>query len=112
MTHQAVTRRRSTTFARALIDAPIRTLPGRTVDATQHLSARAGPGVSETLIELLKREIRYEFACEGPPEGFPKFPDIPRSTDPAFLDLALLDRPRAYSRAPARAIAPRAVCRT
>ena len=41
------------------------------------------------LVERLQREIRYEFAREGPPEGFPKFPDIPggRYRDPAFFEL-------------------------
>ncbi len=43
------------------------------------------------LVERLKDEIRYEFAREGPPEGFPKFPDIPaeRYRDPAFFELEM-----------------------
>ena len=47
--------------------------------------------MEDTLIEQLKNEIRYEFSREGPPEGFPKFPDIPgeRYTDPAFFDLEM-----------------------
>ena len=32
--------------------------------------------MKEALVERLKEEIRYEFSREGPPEGFPKFPDI------------------------------------
>ena len=47
--------------------------------------------MEDTLIEQLKNEIRYEFSREGPPEGFPRFPDIPgeRYTDPAFFDLEM-----------------------
>ena len=47
--------------------------------------------MNEALIEQLKDEIRYEFAREGPPEGFPKFPDLPggRYTDPAFFDVEM-----------------------
>jgi phenylpropionate dioxygenase-like ring-hydroxylating dioxygenase large terminal subunit len=43
------------------------------------------------IVERLKREIRYEFAREGPPEGFPQFPDIPagRYRDPAFFELEM-----------------------
>ncbi len=43
------------------------------------------------LVERLKREIQYEFSREGPPEGFPKFPDIPagRYRDPHFFDLEM-----------------------
>jgi phenylpropionate dioxygenase-like ring-hydroxylating dioxygenase large terminal subunit len=43
------------------------------------------------VVERLKEEIRYEFAREGPPEGFPKFPDIPagRYRDPAFFELEM-----------------------
>ena len=45
--------------------------------------------MEDALIEQLKNEIRYEFSREGPPEGFPKFPDIPggRYTDPEFFAL-------------------------
>ena len=47
--------------------------------------------MEEALVERLKREIRYEFAREGPPEGFPKFPDIPgeRYRNEAFFDLEM-----------------------
>ena len=47
--------------------------------------------MEDTLIEQLKDEIRYEFSREGPPEGFPRFPDIPggRYTDPAFFELEM-----------------------
>ena len=47
--------------------------------------------MEDALIEQLKNEIRYEFSREGPPEGFPKFPDIPggRYTDPAFFELEM-----------------------
>jgi phenylpropionate dioxygenase-like ring-hydroxylating dioxygenase large terminal subunit len=43
------------------------------------------------LIDRLKSEIRYEFSREGPPEGFPKFPDIPagRYRDQAFFGLEM-----------------------
>ena len=43
------------------------------------------------LVDRLKREIQYEFAREGPPEGFPKFPDIPagRYRDPGFFELEM-----------------------
>jgi len=48
-------------------------------------------GLDVALIERLKSEIRYEFSREGPPEGFPKFPDLPagRYRDPAFFDLEM-----------------------
>ncbi|HCV00129.1 MAG: hypothetical protein CL897_04240 [Dehalococcoidia bacterium] len=47
--------------------------------------------MQEALIERLKQEIRYEFAREGPPEGFPKFPDIPagRYRSHEFYDLEM-----------------------
>ena len=40
--------------------------------------------MQEAVVERLKQEILYEFAREGPPEGFPKFPDLPagRYRDP------------------------------
>ena len=43
--------------------------------------------MKEALVERLKEEIRYEFSREGPPEGFPKFPDIPagRYREEGFL---------------------------
>ena len=45
--------------------------------------------MDSALVERLKSEIRFEFAREGPPEGFPRFPDIPagRYRDAAFFDL-------------------------
>ncbi len=45
--------------------------------------------MDRALMERLREEIRYEFGREGPPEGFPKFPDIPggRYTDPRFFEL-------------------------
>ncbi len=45
--------------------------------------------MQEAVVERLKQEILYEFAREGPPEGFPKFPDLPagRYRDPHFFDL-------------------------
>jgi len=43
------------------------------------------------VVERLKREIAFEFEREGPPEGFPKFPDIPggRYRDEAFFELEM-----------------------
>lgn len=45
----------------------------------------------EELVERLKREILYEFSREGPPEGFPKFPDIPagRYRSQRFFELEM-----------------------
>jgi phenylpropionate dioxygenase-like ring-hydroxylating dioxygenase large terminal subunit len=42
-----------------------------------------------TLLERLKAEMAYEFARPGPPDGFPKFPDIPagRYTSDEFYEL-------------------------
>lgn len=42
-----------------------------------------------TLIEQIQADMRYEFERTAPPDGFPKFPDIPtaRHIDPAFHDL-------------------------
>ena len=47
--------------------------------------------MKEALVERLKEEIRYEFSREGPPEGFPKFPDIPagRYREEGFFDLEM-----------------------
>ncbi len=47
--------------------------------------------MKEALVEQLKQEIRYEFSREGPPEGFPKFPDIPagRYRSQEFFDLEM-----------------------
>ena len=47
--------------------------------------------MQEALVERLKQEIQYEFSREGPPEGFPKFPDIPagRYRDAGFFDLEM-----------------------
>ena len=47
--------------------------------------------MKEALVERLKDEIRYEFSREGPPEGFPKFPDIPagRYREEGFFDLEM-----------------------
>ena len=41
------------------------------------------------LIDRLKAEMAAEFARTGPPDGFPKFPDIPagRYTSDEFWDL-------------------------
>ena len=41
------------------------------------------------LVELLTRRMRYEFARTAPPEGFPRFPDIPvgRYTSDDFWEL-------------------------
>lgn len=33
--------------------------------------------MDQDLIARIKEDVRYEFARTGPPEGFPKFPDIP-----------------------------------
>jgi phenylpropionate dioxygenase-like ring-hydroxylating dioxygenase large terminal subunit len=45
--------------------------------------------VETGLVERIRRQLRYEKQREGPPEGFPGFPDIPgeRYTDPEFLRL-------------------------
>ena len=45
--------------------------------------------MEQALVDRLAEEIRYEFAREGPPERFPRFPDLPggRYTDPAFFAL-------------------------
>lgn len=47
--------------------------------------------MKEALVEQLKQEIRYEFSREGPPEGFPRFPDIPagRYRSQEFFDLEM-----------------------
>lgn len=47
--------------------------------------------MKQALLDRLRREMEYEFAREGPPEGFPKFPDLPagRYTDPAFFELEM-----------------------
>lgn len=47
--------------------------------------------MKEALVEQLKQEIRYEFSREGPPEGFPQFPDIPagRYRSREFFDLEM-----------------------
>ena len=39
--------------------------------------------MDQALIERIRDDMRYEFERTGPPEGFPKFPDIP---------MALLDK--------------------
>ncbi|MCY3603944.1 MAG: hypothetical protein OXH12_12805 [Chloroflexi bacterium] len=47
--------------------------------------------MKEALVEQLKQEIRYEFSREGPPEGFPRFPDIPagRYRSQEFFELEM-----------------------
>lgn len=47
--------------------------------------------MEQAVVERLKREVTYEFAREGPPEGFPKFPDIPagRYRDTGFFELEM-----------------------
>ena len=47
--------------------------------------------MQEALVERLKDEIRFEFSREGPPEGFPKFPDLPagRYRSQEFFDLEM-----------------------
>lgn len=43
------------------------------------------------LTRRLRDEMEYEFAREGPPAGFPRFPDIPaaRYTDPTLFELEM-----------------------
>src|SRR3954465_1026728 len=45
--------------------------------------------VDAALQERLKSEMAWEFARTGPPEGFPKFPDIPggRYTSDEFFEV-------------------------
>lgn len=45
--------------------------------------------MDQALIDRIKEDVRYEFSRSGPPEGFPKFPDIPtgRHTSDEFFAL-------------------------
>ncbi|MYK26539.1 MAG: hypothetical protein F4052_06275 [Dehalococcoidia bacterium] len=73
--------------------------PSAALPPARRIAGRDRPGqrrsvedpVKEALVEQLKQEIRYEFSREGPPEGFPKFPDIPagRYRSQEFFDLEM-----------------------
>ena len=45
--------------------------------------------MDQQLLDRIKADMRYEFSRTGPPEGFPKFHDIPvgRHTSAQFFEL-------------------------
>jgi hypothetical protein len=61
--------------------------------------------------ERIKREIEFEFAREGPPDGFPKFPDIPagRYVSAEFFEL---EREHIWSRTSHTTCSPTSSCRS
>ena len=43
----------------------------------------------QEIVDRVRQQISYEMQRKGPPEGFPKFPDLPRGryTNPEFYSL-------------------------